>query len=112
MASDMAMIMHRDNDTSVIRGPVTMKAGRGNLMRQQSRLPPEDYHIFNSNLKQQNTPNDSNETIWDATSRKTIEVLLKSGCIMEKIYTRREAAAMLGISIATLDAARINGHIT
>lgn len=31
---------------------------------------------------------------------------------MEKIYTRKEAATLLGVSIATLDAARISGQIT
>ena len=30
---------------------------------------------------------------------------------MEKLYTRREAAELLGISITTLDAARNNGLI-
>ena len=31
---------------------------------------------------------------------------------MERMITRKEAAAFLGISIATLDAARINGQIS
>ena len=31
---------------------------------------------------------------------------------MEKMITRKEAAAFLGISIATLDSARINGQIS
>lgn len=31
---------------------------------------------------------------------------------MEKLYTRKEAAAILGISIATLDTARTNGAIS
>lgn len=31
---------------------------------------------------------------------------------MEKLYTRKEAANLLGISITTLDAARISGLIT
>lgn len=31
---------------------------------------------------------------------------------MEKLYTRKEAATILGISIATLDAARANGAIS
>ncbi len=31
---------------------------------------------------------------------------------MEKLYTRKEAATILGISIATLDAARTNGTIS
>lgn len=31
---------------------------------------------------------------------------------MEKLVTRKEAAAMLGISLATLDAARSNGLIS
>ena len=31
---------------------------------------------------------------------------------MEKLITRKEAAKYLGISIATLDAARANGHIS
>ena len=30
---------------------------------------------------------------------------------MEKLFTRKEAATLLGISIATLDAARISGAI-
>lgn len=31
---------------------------------------------------------------------------------MEKLYTRKEAAAMLGIGLTTLDAARSSGAIT
>lgn len=31
---------------------------------------------------------------------------------MEKLYTRKEAAAILGVSIATLDTARANGAIS
>ena len=31
---------------------------------------------------------------------------------MERMITRKEAAAFLGISIATLDAARVNGQIS
>ena len=31
---------------------------------------------------------------------------------MEKLYTRKEAANLLGISITTLDAARLGGQIT
>lgn len=40
--------------------------------------------------------------------------LAKKGCemvSMEKLFTRKEAAEILGISIATLDAARNNGLI-
>lgn len=31
---------------------------------------------------------------------------------MEKLYTRKEAAVLLGISLATLDTARTNGAIS
>lgn len=31
---------------------------------------------------------------------------------MEKLFTRKDAAKILGISITTLDAARSNGHIS
>ena len=34
---------------------------------------------------------------------------LEEICVMEKLITRKEAAEILGISIATLDAARNNG---
>ena len=32
--------------------------------------------------------------------------------IMEKLFTRKEAAKLLGISIDTLDAARTNGQVS
>ena len=31
---------------------------------------------------------------------------------MEKLYTRKEAAGVLGVSLATLDTARVEGQIT
>jgi hypothetical protein len=37
---------------------------------------------------------------------------LEEICFMEKLITRKEAAEILGISIATLDAARNNGLIS
>ena len=37
---------------------------------------------------------------------------LEETCFMEKLITRKEAAEILGISIATLDAARNNGLIS
>jgi hypothetical protein len=36
----------------------------------------------------------------------------EKGMPMERLITRKEAAQILGISIATLDAARQNGHIS
>ena len=43
----------------------------------------------------------------DRIVHKSLEVINE----MEKLLTRKEAAGLLGISIATLDAARTNGQI-
>ena len=44
----------------------------------------------------------------DRIVHKSLEVINE----MEKLLTRKEAAGLLGISIATLDAARTNGQIS
>ena len=38
--------------------------------------------------------------------------IIQKGGLMEKLITRKEAASILGISLATLDMARMNGQIS
>lgn len=38
--------------------------------------------------------------------------MINEGGIMEKLYTRKEAAAVLGISVSTLDNVRSSGQIS
>ncbi len=41
-----------------------------------------------------------------------LDIFLEGGHSMEKLIARKEAAKLLGVSIATLDAARNNGLIS